>query len=83
MRPVPNGILPLEAGDHLSRAEFERRYKAMPHVKKAELVEGVVYMPSPARHQQHARPTRSQSVGCLLMLQELQERTSPTTELCG
>jgi Uma2 family endonuclease len=56
MRPVSNGILPLEAGDHLSRAEFERRYKAMPHVKKAELVEGVVYMPSPARHQQHARP---------------------------
>lgn len=42
-RPVP----PLEAGDRLTRAEFERRYAAMPHVKKAELVEGVVYMPSP------------------------------------
>ncbi len=38
--------LPLESGDHLTRAEFERRYAAMPHIKKAELIEGVVYMPS-------------------------------------
>jgi Uma2 family endonuclease len=37
----------LQTGDHLTREEFERRYKAMPHVKKAELIEGVVYMPSP------------------------------------
>jgi Uma2 family endonuclease len=40
-------VPPLVAGDHLSRPEFERRYQAMPHVKKAELVEGIVYMPSP------------------------------------
>lgn len=39
--------LTLEAGDRLSRAEFERRYEAMPELKKAELIEGVVYMPSP------------------------------------
>jgi hypothetical protein len=32
-------ILPLENGDCLSRAEFERRYEAMPHLKKAELIE--------------------------------------------
>lgn len=38
---------PLETGDCLSRAEFERRYNAMPDIKKAELVEGVVYMGSP------------------------------------
>ena len=44
---IGRGIPPLNAGDHLSRAEFERRYEAIPHVKKAELVEGVVYMPSP------------------------------------
>lgn len=37
----------LVAGDRLSRAEFERRYEAMPQIKKAELIEGVVYMPSP------------------------------------
>jgi len=41
------GPPPLENGDRLTRAEFERRYGAMPHVKKAELIEGVVYMPSP------------------------------------
>lgn len=47
---------PLESGDRLSRAEFERRYEAMPNLKKAELIEGVVYMPSPVRHRRHSRP---------------------------
>ena len=42
-------ILPLENGDRLSRIEFERRYRAMPNVKKAELIEGRVYMASPVR----------------------------------
>jgi Uma2 family endonuclease len=37
----------LQNGDHLTRAEFERRYAAQPHLKKAELIEGVVYVPSP------------------------------------
>jgi Uma2 family endonuclease len=37
----------------LTRAEFERRYEAMPHVNKAELLEGIVYMPSPVRAGQH------------------------------
>ncbi len=34
-------ILPLENGDRLSRSEFERRYTAMPKLKKAELIEGL------------------------------------------
>ena len=42
-------ILPLENGDRLSRVEFERRYQAMPDLKKAELIEGRVYMASPVR----------------------------------
>jgi Uma2 family endonuclease len=46
----------LQTGDHLSRAEFERRYAAMPTIKKAELIEGVVYMPSPVHYLQHSRP---------------------------
>ena len=46
----------LENGDRMTRAEFERRYAAMPNVKKAELIEGVVYMPSPVRLRQHGRP---------------------------
>ena len=47
---------PLENGDRLTRIEFERRYEAMPHVKKAELIEGVVYMPSPVRFERHGQP---------------------------
>ena len=38
---------PLESGDRLTRAEFERRYAAMPRLKKAEFIEGIVFMPSP------------------------------------
>jgi Uma2 family endonuclease len=47
---------PLESGDRLTRAEFERRYDAMPSVKKAELIEGVVFMGSPVRFEHHAEP---------------------------
>jgi len=46
----------LEPGDRLSRAEFERLYQRMPQVKKAELIEGIVYMPSPLRARSHAQP---------------------------
>ncbi len=46
----------LENGDRLTRTEFERRYRVLPEVKKAELVEGVVYMASPVRYQQHGKP---------------------------
>lgn len=48
--------LPLKHGERLTRAEFERRYHAMPGVKKAELIEGVVYMPSPVRYKAHGKP---------------------------
>jgi Uma2 family endonuclease len=53
---VPPSLPPLETGDHLTRAEFERRYDAMPQLKKAELIEGVVYMPSPVRWDRHGGP---------------------------
>ncbi|WP_017655448.1 Uma2 family endonuclease [Fortiea contorta] len=49
-------IPPLESGDRLTRQEFERRYTAMPDTRKAELVEGIVYMASPLRFQRHAEP---------------------------
>src|SRR5690242_6337929 len=49
----------LESGDHLSRSEFERRYEAMPALKKAELIEGVVYVGSPVRMDVHAEPHAS------------------------
>lgn len=55
-RAVQVELPPLNSGDRLSRAEFERRYEAHPEIKKAELVEGVVYMPSPIRAEHHGDP---------------------------
>jgi Uma2 family endonuclease len=54
--PPPQAVFvpPLENGDRLTRDEFERRYSAMPRLKKAELIEGVVHLPSPVRVEQHA-----------------------------
>lgn len=47
---------PLESGDRLSRNEFERRYAAMPSLKKAELIEGIVYVAFPLRAKAHGEP---------------------------
>ena len=49
-------VPPLESGDRLTRYEFEHRYQAMPYIKKAELIEGVVYVASPVRMANHGRP---------------------------
>jgi Uma2 family endonuclease len=48
-------ILPLNDGDRLTRAEFERRYAAMPDLKKAELIDGVVHVGLPVRQRFHGR----------------------------
>jgi Uma2 family endonuclease len=54
--PQQTALLPpLESGDHLTRIEFHRRYCARPDIKKAELVEGVVYVASPVSPR-HAGP---------------------------
>lgn len=37
----------LVAGDHLTADEFFRRWEKMPGLKRAELIDGRVYMPSP------------------------------------
>jgi Uma2 family endonuclease len=52
----PTRIAPLENGERLTAPEFLRRYAAMPDVKKAELIEGTVYMPSPVRFDDHSVP---------------------------
>ena len=49
-------IPPLENGDRLTRLEFETRYQKMTHVKKAELIEGIVFMGSPLRINKHGEP---------------------------
>lgn len=66
LSPTPPAALPLgdaaprptlNPGDRLTRAEFERRYLLRPDIKKAELIEGVVYiMPSPVSAEFHGEP---------------------------
>jgi Uma2 family endonuclease len=51
----PDERPPLHSGDRLTRAEFARRYVLHPEIKKAELIDGVVYVASPTRHRQHGR----------------------------
>jgi Uma2 family endonuclease len=46
----------LESGDVLTRDEFERRYALRHDIKKAELIQGVVYVGSPVRIEEHAEP---------------------------
>ncbi len=76
--PAPETLEPpLENGDRLSRDEFERRYEQMPHVKKAELIEGTVYMPSPVRVRQHSIP-HSQLAGWLAVYAS----ETPDVEAC-
>jgi Uma2 family endonuclease len=55
LKPAPQ-LPPLESGDRLSQKEFEHRYTEMPHVKKAELIEGTVYIASPLRLKSHGNP---------------------------
>ena len=56
--PPQNQTIPqLENGDKLTRYEFERRYNTTPNVKKAELIEGIVYiMPAALRFRSHGQP---------------------------
>ncbi|NEQ21220.1 MAG: Uma2 family endonuclease [Microcoleus sp. SIO2G3] len=49
-------VPPLENGDRLTRTEFERRYAATGHLKKAELIEGVVYVAAALRLRNHGEP---------------------------
>ena len=56
MHALALDIPPLENGNRLTRKEFERRYHAMPRLKQAELIEGIVFMPSPVCFTQHAEP---------------------------
>ncbi|MBD2359909.1 Uma2 family endonuclease [Anabaena minutissima FACHB-250] len=56
--PPQHRTIPLlENGDKLSRYEFERRYNAMSNQRKAELIEGIVYiMPAALRFRSHGQP---------------------------
>ena len=45
----------LANGDVMSREEFHRRYSQCEGLERAELIEGVVYMPSPVSIRRHSR----------------------------
>lgn len=66
--PANDAIPPLESGDRLTRTEFERRYEAQSEIKKAELIEGVVYVASPVRVRRHGAP-HSNIIGWLSVYQ--------------
>lgn len=55
MSTKPKLRVPLESGDRLTRAEFHRRYCLRPDIRKAELVNGVVYVEFPVSDQ-HSAP---------------------------
>ncbi|MFN9616621.1 MAG: Uma2 family endonuclease [Dolichospermum sp.] len=56
--PLQASTIPhLTNGDKLTRYEFERRYNAVSKPKKAELIEGIVYiMPAALRFRSHGQP---------------------------
>lgn len=46
---TPHELPPLENGDYLDQPTFHERYLAMPAGFRAELIEGVVFVPSPLK----------------------------------
>jgi Uma2 family endonuclease len=59
----------LESGDHLTQAEFHRRYLARPDINRAELIEGVVYVGGRVPAREHGEPHASMAgwIGVYLM----------------
>ena len=86
---------PLLPGQRLSRAEFLRRWEALPDLKKAELIDGLVYMASPvsATHGSHdltlhtwlgtyAAATPGCTAGCNRTWLMLESAPQPDADLC-
>lgn len=48
-KTIDKTIPPLENGDHLDQKTFHARYEAMPEGTRAELIGGIVFMPSPLK----------------------------------
>lgn len=56
MTSVAYSAASLENGDVLDAEEFLRRYEACEDLEHVELIEGIVYMPSPVSFDRHGRP---------------------------
>lgn len=65
--PVATDPVELENGDRMSREEFHRAYERAPKNFKAELIGGVVHVPSPLRRLHGSRHLR---IGTLLSVYE-------------
>ncbi len=74
--PRSKRIPPLENGDRLDQKTFHARYEAMPNGFRAELIGGIVYMPSPQKIP-HSRAQRS----VIRWLDEYTEATPGTESL--
>lgn len=88
------GLPLLQPGDHLDRATFHARYSQMPEDVRAELIEGIVYLPSPVRAA-HGR-VHAEAVGwlgaykeatpCISILNSptvfLGDRSEPQPDVC-
>jgi Uma2 family endonuclease len=75
IRPTRAGLPLLENGDHMSQAEFHRRYEAYPDDTKFELIGGVVYVASPLRRMHGSKHVK------LSALLEFFEDQTPGVEL--
>lgn len=73
-QPPPTCLPPVEAGDRLDQKSFHERYESMPEDSRAELVGGVVHVPSPLK-----RPHSRMHVQVTRWLGDYEEET-PGTE---
>jgi Uma2 family endonuclease len=71
---VEQGLPLLECGDHLDQKTFHERYEAMPEDFRAELIGGIVFVPSPLK-----RPHSRLHVGVIRWLTDYESAT-PGTE---
>lgn len=78
-------VPPLQAGDRLTREEFERRWELHPEIKKAELIDGLVFTEMSVSPR-HGKP-HSRLVGWLVayetMHPELESMDNTTVRLPG
>ena len=75
MAPLP----PLVEGQRLDQPTFHALYEAMPPGTRAELINGVVYMPSPVGHRAWPGPRPGDRVARLLRRADTRRRRSWTT----
>jgi Uma2 family endonuclease len=73
--PEAAAVPVLANGDVMSREEFHRRYAACEGLERVELIEGVVYMPSPISIELHARQLK-----LIRQWLEAYERATPGVE---